>query len=48
MFTRTETEALIEEMEKGYYYEDHDIDKTLDIWFPVWKRAAEKNMKMSK
>ena len=23
MFTRTETEALIEEMEKGYYYEDH-------------------------
>ena len=46
MFTRTETEALIEEMEKGYYYEDHDVDKALDIWFPVWKRAAEKNRKM--
>ncbi len=46
MFTKTETEALIGEMEKGYYYEDHDVDKALDIWFPVWKRAVEKNRKM--
>lgn len=46
MFTKKETKALIDEIEKGYYYEDHDADKALDIWFPVWKRVVEKNREM--
>lgn len=46
MFTKTETKALIDEMKKGYHYEDYDVDKTLSIWFPIWKKAVEKNREM--
>lgn len=46
MFTKTETEALLKEMERGYNFEDRDTSKTIDIWYPVWEKAVEENRKM--
>ena len=45
MFTEKKTADLMKEMRRGYSFVEKDIDKTIDIWYPIWEKFVEENRK---